>query len=254
MNPTIEQDAPDLISLLQQTAIFLWKDWPRDMKLAALSGDGNSFKMWGECPHCSPVKSAFETVTNTFEANIVYGHPHLIAVARCIACRQFILAAIQNTSQGWGYAFHYPLGQPNDKVDKDIPEHIASDFSEALKCQWVNAHQATAEMCRRTVESSCINLGAPYNAVLQKMIDWLEAQKIITPALRNVAHQIRLGGDRAAHPPEDPAVPAKYEPMTKIEKEHADAIVEYTRHFLEHVYVIPKRLPTFDFSKPKKKS
>ena len=42
--------------------------------------------------------------------------------------------------------------------------------------------------------------------------------------------------------------------MIVIEEDHANAIVAFTRHFLEHVYVIPKRLPTFDFSKPKKKT
>ena len=84
------------------------------------------------------------------------------------------------------------------------------------------------------------------------MIDWLENNRKITPALKDVAHQIRLGGDRAAHPPEDPGAPPKYEPMIKIEKDHAEAIVQFTRHFLDHVYVIPKRLPTFNFSRPKK--
>ena len=67
-----------------------------------------------------------------------------------------------------------------------------------------------------------------------------------------LAHQIRLGGDRAAHPPEDPNEPPKYEASITIEKEHAEAIVEFTRHFLDDVYVIPASLPKYDFSKPKK--
>lgn len=221
------------------------------MRLSWFDPNRGSFKLWGECPHCSPVQSAFETVTQPFDTQTEPAHL-IVGVCRCIACRKFILAALTPVSGNWEYAFHYPLGKPNDLVDKEIPENIARDFSEALRCQWVKAYNATAEMCRRTVESSCINLGAPYSKVLQEMIDSLHAKGTITEALRNVAHQVRLGGDRAAHPPEDPEAPPKYEPMIVIEVDHANAIVEFTRHFLDHVYVIPKRLPTFDFSKPKK--
>jgi hypothetical protein len=200
------------------------------------------------------VQSAFETVTLPFETKIE-SYSALVAVCRCIVCHKFILAAISTSGMNgaWVYVYHYPLGNPNAEVSNHVPENIRQDFSEAIKCQWVKAYNATAEMCRRTVESSCINLGAPYNKVLQLMIDWLEAQKIITPGLRDVAHQVRLGGDRAAHPPEDPSAVPKYEPMIDIEEEHAKAIVDFTRHFLEYVYVIPKQLPTYDFSKPKKK-
>jgi len=158
-----------------------------------------------------------------------------------------------HTSRQARYVAHHPMGSPDDKVPEEVPENIRADFSEALRCQWVKAYNATAEMCRRTVESSCINLGAPYNKVLQEMINWLEVNKIITPALKDVAHKVRLGGDRAAHPGEDPEEKEpKYEQPTQIEAEHAKAIVDYTRHFLEHVYVIPKQLPTFDFTKPKR--
>ena len=83
------------------------------------------------------------------------------------------------------------------------------------------------------------------------MIDWLEANRIITPHLNEVAHKIRLGGNRGAHPWKEGQAVAKPIPVIVIEKEHAQAIVDYTRYFLEHVYVIPKRLPAYDFSKPK---
>jgi len=245
------QGKVDLVSLLQETAIYLWKNWPKNMKLSRLVNYGH-FTIHGECPHCSPVQSAFETVTLPFDTKID-GYSALVAVCRCIACGKFILAAIVNNGPGWECAYHYPIGNPSDEVSKDVPESIRNDFSEALRCQWVKAYNATAEMCRRVVESSCINLGAPYSKVLQKMIDWLHERGKITVGLKDVAHKVRLGGDRGAHPPEDPSQPQEYEPMVVIEKDHADAIVEFTRHFLDHVYVIPKRLPNYDFSKPKKK-
>jgi hypothetical protein len=244
----------DVFSLLQQTALFLWKDWPRDMQLTQFGREG--FALRGTCPHCTAL-AAFASVT-TYEDRS--GEPHLrvIGIAQCIACSEYILAILKlDPSVGihgkWGYELHYPLGKPDDTVSEDIPENIRLDFQEALRCQFIEGYNATAEMCRRAVEASCINLGAPYSKVLNDMIDWLESNRKITPTLKNVAHKIRLGGDRAAHPGEDPSNGSpKYETPIKIEKEHAKAIVEFTRHFLDSVYVMPSRLPKFDFSKPKK--
>jgi hypothetical protein len=112
-------------------------------------------------------------------------------------------------------------------------------------------------MCRRALEASCLDLGAPKNKVLEKMIDWLEDKRIITPYLKDAAHNIRLGGNRGAHPPEDgptaadTASPVEDGPVEKIEKEHAEAIIGFTREFFHHVYVGPKLLGKYDFSKPK---
>lgn len=245
----------DLLSLLEETAVFLWKEWPKDMRISRFT-DRTVMTLVGTCPHCGAT-ATFEQAAGMFqEQGHQQGDNRAVAAMRCIACDNFILAiakqmVVVNAWQ-WVCVEHYPLGKPNDKVSEHIPENVASDFKEAVRCQWVNAYNATAEMCRRAVEASCINLGAPYSKVLQEMIDYLHSKGIITEGLKNVAHKVRLGGDRGAHPPEDPNQPPKYEPMIVIEKDHAEAIVNFTRHFLDHVYVIPKQLPTYDFSKPKK--
>jgi len=173
---------------------------------------------------------------------------------QCQGCENYIMATLytpNGSNAPHTYLEHYPLGQPNDEVPKEIPTSVAGDYQEALRCQFVKGYSSTAEMCRRAIETSCLELGAPYNAVLENMIDWLEEQRIITPALKKVAHQVRLGGNRGAHPWKEGEPVAKPVPVITIEQEHAEAIVEFTKHFLEHVYVIPGRLPTFDFSKPK---
>jgi hypothetical protein len=241
-----------LFDPIERLILFFWKEWPREMELSNIDANG-SFRLTGECPHCG-AKSVFPTVCTPYEDRRFDPRVRLIAVARCIGCRECILAKLNNHKDGytWVYEGHYPLGQPNVKVEEEIPENIRPDFEEALRCQGIKAYNASAEMCRRALEAACINLGAPYSKVLNDMIDWLERNGRITSGLKDVAHQVRLGGDRAAHPPEDPAAPPKYQAPTKIEEEHANAIIEFARHFFTYVYVIPKRLPKFDFSKPKK--
>jgi hypothetical protein len=100
------------------------------------------------------------------------------------------------------------------------------------------------------------------------MIDWLESQRKITPYLKEAAHKVRLGGNRGAHPPATPVAQAQTtliaptaplppvaavapSPVERIEKEHAEAMVEFTREFFHHVYVGPKLVGKYDFSKPK---
>jgi hypothetical protein len=182
-----------------------------------------------------------------------------VAVLQCQGCRKYILGLAQQNQGTLSYTYleHYPMGSPNDNVASEIPTHISADFKEALRCLFVNAYNATAEMCRRALEASCIDLGIPKGIrVLEDMIDSLEEQRKITPHMKNVAHKIRLGGNRAAHPPEGGPKPAseapdEYAPVEIIGGDHAEAIVDYTRQFLHHVYVVPKQLEKYDFSKPK---
>jgi hypothetical protein len=143
------------------------------------------------------------------------------------------------------YIAHYPLGKPKEDVAAEIPEHIAADFKEALRCRWVDAYNATAEMCRRALQASCIEQEAPKKPLIEQ-IEWLLAQGKITKHLCDMAHKIRLGGNAGAHPPHDPE-----EPEIIIGPEYADAVVEFMRDYFQYVYVNPKQLEKYNFSKKK---
>ena len=219
--------------------------------------------MRGTCPHCHK-GSGFLPRGAAYIANIKWPTPAIrwILALECQTCTKFILA-IATQPQGNNpnylvYETHYPIGEPDDRVAAEIPEQIQPDFKEALRCRFVNAYNATAEMCRRALEASCIDLSASPKDVLEDMIDELETKRKITPFLRDVAHKIRLGGNRGAHPSPlaTPATPVpgqevKPEPIRTITMEHADAIIKFTHEFFHHVYVVPKQLDKYDFSKPK---
>src|SRR5207245_1589530 len=116
-------------------------------------------------------------------------------------------------------------------VANEIPDAIKPDFQEALRCRWVNAYNATVEMCRRALEASCIEQGATPDIVLSKMIDWVHAQGKITTPLKDMAHKIKLGGNRGAHPSD-----------RTLTSEDADAVIEFTEEYFQHVYVMPARM------------
>jgi hypothetical protein len=165
------------------------------MEVVIFNQQQRTFTLRGKCPH-GPHESAFLTVGGVHTDN----HGRWIAAMQCQGCAKYILAlmtqAATNNVLRLRYDEHYPIGKPNDDVAAEIPEHIKPDFKEALRCLWVNAYNATAEMCRRALEASCIERGAAPRDVLEDMIDDLESKRVITPFLRDVAHKIRLGGNR----------------------------------------------------------
>ena len=263
---TGRQYTPSILDFLGCLAVPLWKEWPLEMEAVGLSNDGK-FSLRGECPHCHH-DSVFVQVTNNcvqFEGRYGGGTNWILAaVMRCQGCLMFVLGIVEHLdgSGTYRYMIHYPVGEPDDKASEEIPLPIREDFQEALRCLFIKAYNATGEMCRRAIEASCLDLGAPKKDVLEDMIDWLEEKRIITPGLKDVAHKVRLGGNRCAHPaPSNNGDTATLTPQTnaavttieKIGKEHAEAIVDFTRHFFQYVYVTPKQLNKYDFSKPKAK-
>lgn len=253
------QDEQDLISFVGRHVAILWDDWPKDMEAVSL-GNGQ-FSLRGTCPYPDCARPTVFILQNSAHVGVSPNNTsrqRIVAIMQCQGCQHYILTIVdypQNQGMGHVYREHYPMGAPDQAVADEIPDHIKDDFKEALRCMFVDAYNATAEMCRRALEASCLDLGAPKNKVLEKMIDWLEEKRIITPYLKDAAHNIRLGGNRGAHPsPDGPVTEPLVDeggPIEKIEKEHAKAIIEFTREFFHHVYVGPKLVGKYDFSKPK---
>lgn len=219
------------------------------MDMTARQIQGNLFSLSGTCPHC--VKPSTFQVVGGFhmeQPTPTNSRVHIWAVLQCLGCGKYICGCVTKTSNqsvDVAYLLHYPMGNPNDAVAQEIPKNIATDFREALRCRWVDAYNATVEMCRRAVQAACLDLKAPSDKKLVHQIDWLAEQGKITTPLKEMAHRVRLGGNLGAHPPEDPEDPT----MIVIGPEYSDAVIEFTRDFFQHVYVMPERLKKFTFKK-----
>ncbi|MGH9804429.1 MAG: DUF4145 domain-containing protein, partial [Candidatus Acidiferrales bacterium] len=127
----------------------------------------------------------------------------------------------------------YPQGKPEESVDAAVTDSIADDFREALRCRWVRAYKGCVVMCRRAVQASAIELGGAGRELIDQ-IDDLFKQGKITVALRDFAHEVRLTGNIGAHPDKDG--------LKDVSEKDADDIIEFTREFLHHVYVMPAKL------------
>ncbi len=247
---TITNEPTGLFEVLIASLCNLWKEPTEYMEVTVLSAQSGHFSLNGSCPHCNR-SSVFMIVGAPvndpigFQSNYGAG-TRVVAAMQCQGCRQYLLGIVTKPNSNQNallYIAHYPLGKPNDAVAKEIPEHIGSDFKEALRCRWVDAHNATVEMCRRAVQASCIDLGAPTDQRLVNQIDWLASNGTITNPLKEMAHRIRLGGNLGAHPPEDP----DDDTAIIIGPEYSNAVIEFTRDFFQHVYVMPARLKQYKF-------
>jgi hypothetical protein len=191
----------------------------------------------GVCPHCGD-KSYFKPVTGAY-SETKDSRQRLCNAAQCEACKKFVaIVAIRNTSTGANTPYmldeFYPLGRPNDGVDAAVPKNIAEDFREGLRCRWIDAYKATVTMCRRAIQSSCLQKQADKTKKLVAQIDELASRGVITQPLREFAHEVRLEGNDGAHPDADG--------LENVTQKDADDIVEFTREYLHHVYVMPAKL------------
>src|SRR6266704_5107267 len=88
-------------------------------------------------------------------------------------------------------------------------------------------------MCARAIQGSAIALGAKKKK-LTDQIDELFSQGKITEALKDFAHEIRITRNLGAHPDKDG--------LEEVSEQDASDIVEFTREYLHHVYVMPAKL------------
>jgi hypothetical protein len=192
----------------------------------------------GTCPHCATVSSYFRPVTSAY-TEPRNGNTLTISCcgAQCDVCKGFVLVVgHRSANQHHPYVLDnvYPLGKPDENVEPGIPPDVTGDFQEAMRCRWIKAFKATVVMCRRAIQASCLEKKANRNKKLTEQIDELAKAGHITEPLRQFAHEVRLEGNDGAHPDPDG--------LTNVTEQDADDIIEFTREYLHHVYVMPEKL------------
>jgi len=166
---------------------------------------------------------------------------------QCQGCLKFILGLVGDTSAGtWEYMEHYPIGKPDDSVDESVPEEIANDFAEAMRCLWIESYKASVAMCRRSVEAACHDLGATGRNLYEKIED-LASKGVITDRMRRMAHRVRLTGNENLHG-KGKASDAHFDAddLAGMQERDALAMVTFTKEFFHHIYAIEALLKQYE--------
>ena len=118
------------------------------------------------------------------------------------------------------------------KAFPDVPEHIASTADEAHQCLSIGAHRGSIALARAVVEATAKDKGISKGA-LDKKIDELAKQGIISDAMKDAAHEIRFAGNEVAH------ADLAEEPITK---EDAEEVLQLMDAILTRVYQEPAQV------------
>ena len=170
------------------------------------------------CPHCRKYTSVSCAVYPSYpEEKRIEWKGWWMGV--CNACQKPMLV-----SPGDSTVFPAPSPPP---TDRGVPDPMRSDLDEAKRCFGVSAWRACAVMARRAIQVAARDRGAR-NATLEKEIEQLATEGIITRDLKEWADAVRWIGNDAAHPN-----------GASVGKDDAEDIMELAEQFLHALYVTP---------------
>jgi hypothetical protein len=114
-----------------------------------------------------------------------------------------------------------------------IPEPVSRAYQQALRCFSASSYEASALMCRRSLEALCKSFTASGKS-LQAKLDALHATEVIDKRLTQWAHGVRVTGNEAAHDTD-----------TELSKDDARDALDFTEALLMYVFVLNARFAAF---------
>lgn len=205
-----------------------------------------------ECPHCGAEKIGFNLameVASASKPSNVYRKYRVLML--CTGCDEAVvgvfhtMAITPETTQyspagcpidplkmGWALANSYPKPQPS-QCPSHTPDALRRIFLQAANASKRHDPDASGAMSRKVVDVSTQQLlgeeAKKYNNIQGRINALADAGKL-TLDLKDWAHQVRLGGNDAAH---------DLDPFTQ---EEADELLDFAELYLTYVYTLPGRL------------
>jgi uncharacterized protein DUF4145 len=199
-----------------------------------------------ECPHCGAEKIGFNLVAEyrVAQTNSV----RFLTLGVCSNCDNGVVVEFANpgsaqkhspmqgaadpASLGWVRVRTYPTAMPS-KIPAHVPEPLTRFYGQAANALKRRDWDASGAMSRKVVDVSTQQLlgnDAKNYENIKGRIDALSDRGLITPDLKEWAHQIRLGGNDAAH---------DQDPFSEGE---AQELLGFTELYLTYVYTLPGSL------------
>jgi len=202
-----------------------------------------------DCPHCGAQKVGFAFVgEKPISPRSIGGQPRYLELLQCGNCEGGMVALYQRSPvaqhatpqscssdpKQFGYTVEdmYPKAD-RPRIPSHVPDDLGSFFFQAADNLKRRNWDASGAMSRKVVDvSSQQLLGKDTSKFrnIKERIDELANRSIITNDLKDWAHEIRLGGNEAAHD------------MRPFSETEAEELVDFSELYLTYVYTLPKRL------------
>lgn len=141
------------------------------------------------------------------------------------ACQAIVFVRKRSTSTGQTSSV-FPA-ELREFDPTDLPDIVRACMEESIKCHAQECYRAAAIMVRRTLEAMCEERGAK-GPSLEKRIEALKGQMVISEDLIQGAHELRFLGNDAAH------VEAKA--YNTVGKDEIEAAIDLAKELLRAAY------------------
>lgn len=185
------------------------------------------------CPHCQAY-SAFTIVAvkDPIDGDVTKRHGAL----QCnnSDCKKVVGACVVTASNGnaTGEVSDWWPKHIGGKAFPDVPERIGSTADEAHRCLSIGAHRGAVALARAVVEATAKDHGID-KGMLEKKIEAMAKQGVISDAMKDAADEIRFAGNEVAH------ADLAEEPITA---EDAGEVLELMDAILTRVYQEPRQV------------
>lgn len=186
------------------------------------------------CPYCKTTSVAFTAVYGWS----VHGYERRV-VFKCGACHEAIIREyigphdLTNLPGSLESYADVTLGRqwpvaPSGSAPKDSPENVAKFFEQGTSSLEVGNFDAAGMMFRKALESATKILDPEASKMpLIKRIDALAACQKLTEDMAKWAHEVRIGGNEAAHD-DDP-----------FSETDANDLRNFVENFLRYAFTMP---------------
>lgn len=185
------------------------------------------------CPHCH-AHSAFTIVAVKGLVNGDATRRHGALQCNNSACKKVVGGVVVTTSTGnsTGELSDWWPKHIGGKDFPDVPEHVASTADEAHRCLSIGAHRGAVALARAVVEATAKDHGID-KGMLDKKIEAMARQGVISEAMKDAADEIRFAGNEVAH------ADLAEEPITA---DDAGEVLELMDAILTRVYQEPRQV------------
>ncbi len=112
-------------------------------------------------------------------------------------------------------------------LPKAVPQEIAADYAEGVRCLNAEAFRACVVMFRRSLESAATERGGTGNNLLSALQSLVE-RRIISTANHALATGVRMFGNYGAHPSTDQ--------LSSVSRDDAELVLQVTRQLLKKMF------------------
>lgn len=163
-----------------------------------------------------------------------YGPPRKVTLLNCPRCQHAVVVEeIEQWHDMWTPPKTvYPIEMSG--LSEEIPENLRNSFNESTSCFNARSFNASAIMCRRTLEGLCNELGVRKRN-LAASLTALGEEGHVDGSMAAWANALRVAGNEAAH-----------DVNHNVSSLDSQNLLEFTEALLDYVYVFKKKFEAFE--------